>query len=181
MPLTNPWLTGPAPDAVLPREQLEERILNLLSSHNLAVVATVMPDGSPAATPVRYSSLGFEIFWTSWNASAKSRNLRRDPRVSAGIVAPLVGQASSRGLQVFGTARTLERDDPQAGDYWEAMRWQSDHVERGLGLDAPPTDPLTIITPHRMLYTEHWLRRSGFCPRQTWRPLAEGASPIHQT
>ncbi|KGN32624.1 pyridoxamine 5'-phosphate oxidase [Knoellia sinensis KCTC 19936] len=170
MPLTNPWLSGPAPDVDLPREQLEERILNLLSSHNLAVIATVNLDGSPAATPVRYSSLGFEIFYTSWNASAKSRNLRRDPRVSAGIVAPLVGQASSRGLQIFGTARTLERDDPEVDAYWEAMRWQSDHVERGLALDDPPRDPLTIITPRRILYTEHWLRRSGFRPRQTWRP-----------
>ena len=102
MPVTNPWLAGPSPDAVLPRDQLEERILNLLSSQNTAVIATVNADGSPAATPVRYFSLGLEIFYTSWNASPKSRNLARDPRVSAGIVAPLVGQASSRGAQLFG-------------------------------------------------------------------------------
>ncbi|XVX20030.1 pyridoxamine 5'-phosphate oxidase family protein [Actinomycetota bacterium] len=170
MPLTNPWLAGPTSDQELPRDQLEERILNLLSSSNVAVIATVNRDGSPAATPVRYFSLGFEIFYTSWNASVKSRNLRRDPRVSAGIVAPLVGQASSRGAQLFGTARTLEREDPAADPYWEAVRWQSDHVERGRPLDEPPTDPLTVITPHRILYTEHWLRRSGYSPRQNWRP-----------
>ncbi len=169
MPLTNPWLSGPAPDLDLPRAALEERILNLLSGHNLAVIATVNADGSPAATPVRYSSLGFEIFYTSWNASVKSRNLRRDPRVSAGIVAPLVGQASSRGLQIFGRARTLEHDDPDVGPYWEAMRWESDHAEQGRSLSDRPTDPLTVIKPDRILYTEHWLRRSGFRPRQTWR------------
>ncbi|MBM7519659.1 pyridoxamine 5'-phosphate oxidase family protein [Nocardioides nitrophenolicus] len=169
MPVTNPWLAGPAPDAVLPREQLEERILNLLSAHNTAVIATVNADGSPAATPVRYFSLGFEILYTSWHASPKSRNLARDPRVSAGIVAPLVGQASSRGAQLFGTARTLDRDHPDADAYWEAVRWQSDHVERGRSLDEPPTDPLTVITPDRIVYTEHWLRRAGFAPRQTWR------------
>lgn len=169
MPLTNPWLAGPAPDRELPRQVLEERILNLLSTHNLAVVATINHDGSPVATPVRFASLGFEIFYSSWNASVKSRNLRRDPRVSAGIVAPLVGQASSRGAQLFGTARTLERDDPAAEAYWEAFRWQSDHVEQGRSLDEPPTDPLTVITPTRILYTEHWLRRSGHRPRQTWR------------
>lgn len=169
MPLTNPWLAGPTPDRDLPRGQLEERILNLFSTHNLAVIATVNKDGSPAATPVRYFSLGFEIFYTSWNASVKSRNLRRDPRVSAGIVAPLVGQASSRGAQLFGTARTLEREDPGAEQYWEAVRWQSDYAERGLPLQESPADPLTVITPTRILYTEHWLRREGYRPRQTWR------------
>ena len=170
MPLTNPWLAGPSPRAVLPRRELEERILNLLSSQNAAVIATVNEDGSPCATPVRYFHLGLEIVFTSWNESVKSRNLRRDPRVSAGIVAPLVGRASSRGAQIFGTARTLERTEPEAERYWEAVRWQSDHVERGRSLDEPPTDPITVITPQRILYTEHWLRRSGYAPRQTWRP-----------
>lgn len=99
----------------------------------------------------------------------KSRNLCRDPRVSAGIVAPLVGQASSRGAQMFGTARTLERDDPNVEQYWEAFRWQSEHIERGRSIDKSPTSPLTIITPSRILYTEHWLRRAGYRPRQTWR------------
>jgi general stress protein 26 len=88
----------------LPREQLDERILHLLSTNNLAMIATINRDGSPAATPVRFYNLGFEIFYTSWNASVKSQDLRRDPRVSVGIVAPLVGQASSRGAQIFGTA-----------------------------------------------------------------------------
>ncbi|WP_238176373.1 pyridoxamine 5'-phosphate oxidase family protein [Kribbella albertanoniae] len=162
-------MTGPTPDGVLERSSLEERILQLLSTQNLAVVATVNRDGSPSATPVRYYSLGFEIFYSSWDASVKSRNLRRDPRVSAGIVAPYVGLASSRGVQLFGTARTLAPGD--ASEYWEAFRWQSDYAERGRAVSEPPTDPLTVITPERILYTDHWLRRSGHAPRQTWRPL----------
>lgn len=172
MPVTNRWLTRPAPQASLPREELEDRILKRLSSQNLAVIATVNVDGSPVATPVRYFHVGFEDMYSSWNASVKSRNLRRDQRVSAGIVAPLVGMASSHGVQLFGTARTIARDDPEAERYWEAFRWQSDHVERGRSLDVPPEDPLTIITPACILYTEHWLRRSGYAPRQTWRPIA---------
>jgi general stress protein 26 len=169
MPLTNPWLAGPSPAAALPRDTLEERILNLFSAQSMAAIATINRDGSPTATPVHYYSLGREIFFTSWNASVKSRNLQRDARVSAGIFAPLVGQASSRGAQLFGTARTLERTDPASEPYWEAFRWQSDHAERGRSLSEPPTDPLTVISPHRILYTEHWLRRTGFAPRQTWR------------
>ena len=87
-----------------------------------------------------------------------------------GIFAPLVGLASSRGAQIFGTARTHEHDDPEAAGYWEAFRWQSDHVERGRSVDEPPTDPLTVITAERIVYTEHWLRKQGYSPRQTWRP-----------
>jgi len=102
------------PDGVAPRDLLEDRILNLLSTQNMAVIATISADGSPAATPVRLYSLGFEVVYTSWNASPKSRNLRRDPRVSVRICAPLVGQASSRGAQMFGRARTLEHDDAEA-------------------------------------------------------------------
>lgn len=147
---------------------LDERILNLLSTQNVAVIATVAADGSPAATPVRYYSLGFEVLFTTRATSPKARNPRRDPRVSAGIVAPLVGQASSRGAQFFGTARTLARDDPEADLYWEAFRWQSDHVARGRSLDHPPQDPLTVITPDRIVYTDHWLRRNGYGPRQVW-------------
>lgn len=170
MPVSNPWLGGPTPIQPCPREVLEDRILNLLSTENVAVIATIAGDGSPAATPVRYYSLGFEIMFTTWPDSPKSRNLRRDSRVSAGIVAPLVGQASSRGAQLFGTARTLLRDHPDADRYWDAFRWQSDHVERGRDINDPPCDPLTVITPSRIVYTEHWLRRSGYSPRQIWRP-----------
>ena len=170
MPISNPWLAVAQRERVCPREMLEDRILNLLSTQNVAVIATVAGDGSPAATPVRFYSLRFEIMYTSWNDSPKSRNLRRDPRVSAGIVAPLVGLAGSRGAQIFGTAVTFERDHPEADRYWEAFRWQSDYAEIGRTLDEPPQDPLTVVTPSRIVYTEHWLRRNGYRARQIWRP-----------
>ena len=167
--MTNPWLRKPKPEAVLSRDDLEDRIQHLLSTQNMAVVATVAADGSPSTTPIRYYSLGMEVMYTSWNASPKSRNLQRDPRVSVGIFAPYVGLASSRGAQLFGHARTLEHLDPDAEKYWAAFWWQSDHVEAGRSVQAPPDDPLTVITPTRIVYTEHWLRREGYAPRQLWR------------
>lgn len=166
MPITNPWLSGPSPTSTCPSELLQDRILNLLSTQNMAVIATVRGDGTPNATPVRYSSLGVEIIFSTWMASPKMRYLQRDPRISAGIFAPLVGRASSRGAQLTGTARIIERDAADADHYWEAFRWQSEHVERGGSLDEPPTDPLVVITPTKIVYTEHWLRRSGYAPRQ---------------
>ncbi|MEV4660851.1 pyridoxamine 5'-phosphate oxidase family protein [Micromonospora echinofusca] len=168
MPSPNPWLSGPTPTGRLPRERLEERILNLMSSQNMCVLATVGPDG-PLATPVRYYPLGFAVLFTAAPASPKMRNVAADPRVSVGIFAPLVGLASSRGAQVFGTARVLGPDDPDRAHYWSVFRWENEHVERGRSLSEPPRDTLVVVEAERIVYTEHWLRREGFAPRQFWR------------
>ncbi len=88
--------------------------------------------------------------------------------MSAGIFAPLVGQASSRGAQLFGRARVLSEDDPDFARYRPAFRWQPGHVERSRSLDEPPSGPLVVIEADRIVYTEHWLRREGFAPRQFW-------------
>ncbi len=168
MPLTNPWLAGPTPAKRLDRERLEERILNLLSSQNMCVLATAGSDG-PLATPVRYYSLGFAVLFTAAPRSPKMRNIAADPRVSVGIFAPLVGLASSRGGQLFGTARVLDPGHPDRGRYWEAFRWENEQAERGRPLSEPPQDTLVVIEAERIVYTEHWLRREGFAPRQFWR------------
>ncbi len=171
MPVTNPWLAGPAPGGRLDRARLEERLLNLLSSQNMCVLATAGPDG-PLATPVRYFHLDLAVMFTAAADSPKMRNIATDPRVSIGIFAPLVGQASSRGAQVFGRASVLTSDHPHFAHYWPAFRWQSDHVERSRSLDEPPTGPLVVVDADRIVYTEHWLRRDGYAPRQFWRRSA---------
>jgi hypothetical protein len=123
MPVTNPWLAGPAPRQRLDRPRLEERILNLLSSQNMCVLATVGPDG-PLATPVRYYHLDFDVMFTAATGSPKMRNIAADPRVSLGVFAPLVGQASSRGAQLFGHATTLTTDHPQYSRYAPRQFWR---------------------------------------------------------
>ncbi|BCJ43930.1 hypothetical protein GCM10010168_67330 [Actinoplanes ianthinogenes] len=168
MALNNPWLVGDAPDRRLPADRLEERIRNLLASQNMCVLATSGPDG-PAATPVRYYSLDLAVMFTASPRSPKMRNLAADPRVSIGLFAPLVGLASSRGAQIFGRARVLAPDDPEQVPFWEAFRWENEHAERGRPLSEPPAETLVVVEPDRIVYTEHWLRRDGFAPRQIWR------------
>jgi hypothetical protein len=107
--------------------------------------------------------------FTAAAGSPKLRNIAADSRVSVGVFAPLMGQASSRGAQVFGQARVLTEAEEDFARYWPAVRWQSDHVERSRSLDDPPTGPLVVIPADRIVYTEHWLRRDGFAPRQVWR------------
>jgi nitroimidazol reductase NimA-like FMN-containing flavoprotein (pyridoxamine 5'-phosphate oxidase superfamily) len=167
MPVTNRWLSGPSPKRRLDRGRLEERILNLLSSQNMCVLATTGPDG-PLATPVRYYHLDFAVMFTVAPRSPKMHNIATDPRVSIGVFAPLVGQASSRGAQIFGQAQVFTDADPSWEQHWSAFRWQSDHVERSLSLDDPPGGPLVVVDADRIVYTEHWLRRDGYAPRQVW-------------
>jgi nitroimidazol reductase NimA-like FMN-containing flavoprotein (pyridoxamine 5'-phosphate oxidase superfamily) len=164
----NPWLTGPTPTKKLERERLEERILNLLSSQNMCVLATAGPEG-PLATPVRYYPLGFAVLFTAAPRSPKMRNIAADPRVCVAVFAPLVGLASSRGAQIFGTAKVLDAGHPDRASYWPAFRWENEHVERGRSLSEPPDDPLVVVEAQRIVYTEHWLRREGYAPRQFWR------------
>lgn len=98
-----------------------------------------------------------------------------------GVRLAQLAQASSDGLSLwlmdFGDGRCTGRDDPSGEPYWEAFRWHSDHVERGRPLDEPPEDPLTVITPDRIVYTEQRLapRRfqtsTGVAPELGWNVL----------
>jgi general stress protein 26 len=167
--IANPWLSGPTPTQRLPHDRLTERITNLLSSQNMCVVATCGPDG-PLATPMRYFHRDMTIFMTAAAGTPKLRNLAADPRVSIGVFAPLVSQASSRGAQLFGAAEILVAGDDGFDDGIEVYRWQDTAVERGRSLSEEPEGPLLRIPITRVVYTEHWLRRDGYAPRQHWRP-----------
>jgi nitroimidazol reductase NimA-like FMN-containing flavoprotein (pyridoxamine 5'-phosphate oxidase superfamily) len=145
----------------------EERILNLLSSQNMCVLATVGEHG-PLATPVRYFHLGFGIMFTASPRSPKMRNIAARPQISVGIFAPLVGLASSRGAQVFGTAEVIAADDARFDRYWEAFRWESEQIEQGRSPTAIPGS-VVVIEAERIVYTEHWLRKDGYSPRQFWK------------
>lgn len=163
--VANPWLVGPAPTKKLPHQRLEERILNLLSSQNTCVLATAGADGA-LATPVRYYHCDLVVFFTCQASTPKLRNIEQDRRVSVGLFAPLVGQASSRGAQLFGNAEVLL---PGMDGYVDGMaiyRWQSDAAERGRPLDQEPNGPLVRVAADRVVYTDHWLRRDGYSPRQ---------------
>lgn len=135
----------------------------------VCVLATTGAEG-PIATPVRYFHLGFTIMFTASPRSPKMRNISDDPRVSIGIHAPLVGLAGSRGAQVFGSAVVIPSTDPDFNSYWEAFRWESEQIEQGRSPDDDPGG-VVVVEAARVVYTEHWLRRDGFAPRQVWRRL----------
>jgi hypothetical protein len=72
------------------------------------------------------------------------------------------------GDEPFGNARILQPGHADFEHFWSVVRWQSDHVERSRDLDDPPLGHIAVIPADRIVYTEHWLRREGYAPRQSW-------------
>ncbi len=70
----------------MPANIIPSQYLDLLERPLLAILATVMPDGSPQATPLWFDFDGQYIRVNSAKGRVKDRNMRRDPRVAFVIV-----------------------------------------------------------------------------------------------
>ncbi|MBC8508431.1 MAG: PPOX class F420-dependent oxidoreductase [Chloroflexi bacterium] len=53
-----------------------------------AVLATIMPDGTPQATPVWFSTDGEHILINSLKGRVKDRNMRANPNIAISILDP---------------------------------------------------------------------------------------------
>lgn len=172
MTVTHPWLTTSWPKTALPTPQLRERIERMLTMANMGVLATTGRFG-PVATPIEFYAEGLTVYMYPQPGSAKIKNIEHDPRVSFAVHAPYVGWASARGAQLFGRAELLEAGSPEHSHGMQVFRWETSAAELGRGFDTPPQGQLLRIVPDRIWYTEHWLRKEGFAPRQVWRSRDE--------
>ncbi len=110
-------------------------LLEFLRSRHHAIVITTRPDGRPQASPVTCGVDGEgRIVIASYPERAKTRNARRDPRVS---VLVLSNEFGGPWVQVDGTAevldvpaaveplveyyRSISGEHPDWADYREAM------------------------------------------------------------
>jgi PPOX class probable F420-dependent enzyme len=130
-----------------------ERQAWILANMPNAIVATVRRDGLPQVTPNWYLWTG-EEFWISTSAAtAKTHNLRRDPRIVLVIDDP----ASGDYVQVIGSATIIEglevreptialirkyRDEPDVVPHWETISAKSARV-------------LIVVRPDRFLWHDH--------------------------
>jgi PPOX class probable F420-dependent enzyme len=67
-------------------ETLSAEVKQLIDRPNFAHFATLMPDGSPNATPVWIGREGDRIVICTSETSLKTKNTKRDPRVALSIV-----------------------------------------------------------------------------------------------
>jgi len=165
----HPWLEDwPWPTKKMPRDQLYARIEHLLIMANIGVLATTGKNGA-IASPVEYTAEGLAVYSYPQPGSPKLAAMKTDPRVSFAVHAAVGNWVSCRGAQLFGRAEILE----PGTDDWEhgiaILPWEANAIELGRDINTKPSDPIMRIQPDRVVYTEHWMRRDGYAPRQIWR------------
>ena len=155
----------------------EARIEHFLATQWMGVLCTIGKNG-PIGSPVEYYADGLKIFILPQPNSPKVKAMQRDPRLCFAIHGENSGWASVRGAQVFGNARFIEPGTEEHAYGMRIYRWQQSAIQLGKSLDHAPQVPLMMIEPERIVYTEHWLRKEGYGPRQIWHadPEKQGAS-----
>jgi PPOX class probable F420-dependent enzyme len=94
---------------------LTEREAKVFREPNDAVVATLRPDGSPQTSVVWVDWDGEFITFNTTLSRAKTRNIRRDPRVSVTVIDP---SGPFRNVTVAGLA---ELDEDGAAEHMNRM------------------------------------------------------------
>jgi hypothetical protein len=158
-----PWTTKP-----LPRKQLEVRIQRVLTFTNLGMLGTLGLNG-PIVSPLEFYADGLSVYIFPQPGSPKLKAMQRDPRVSFAVANPMAGWVSANGAQLFGKAALLDPGTEEWDYGMTIFRWQSSAAEINTGFDSPPRGTLMRLDPDRVVYTEHFLRKDGYGPRQIWR------------
>ena len=169
MSAAHPWL-GPEswPKTPLPRKRLEARIERVLTLTNIGYLGTLGRNG-PLVSPLKFCADGFDCYVFPQPGSAKIKAMQRDPRVCLAVANPMAGWAAAMGCQLFGRAELLAPGTPDWDRGMQVFTWPNGAFEIGRMANGPPRGLLMRLRPDRIVYTEHFLRRDGFAPRQIWR------------
>lgn len=164
----HPWLAEtPWPTKQLPRDELTRRIEHFLATHWMGVLCTIGKNG-PIGSPVEYYADGTAVYVLPQPNSPKLKAMQRDPRVCFAIHGENVGWASVRGTQLFADVSFIEPGTPEHAEAMKIYHWEKSAVQLDKPLDEVPQVALAKLEPHKIVYTEHWLRKEGYAPRQIW-------------
>ncbi len=162
------WLAEtPWPTKQLTREELQGRIEHFLATHWMGVLCTVGKNG-PIGTPVEYHGQGLDVYILPQPGSPKVQAMKTNPKVCFAVYGENSGWASVHGAQLFGDAVFIEPGTPEHEQAMSIYRWAASAEQLGKPLDQPPQMPLIRIELDRVVYTQQWLRKEGYGPRQIW-------------
>lgn len=168
MSAAHPWLEPENwPKTPLPRAELERRIERVLTLTNIGYLGTLGKNG-PIVSPLEFYADGFTVYVFPQPNSPKLKAMQRDPRICLAVANPMAGWASALGCQLFGTAELLDPGTPGWERGMQVFKWPASAFEIGRPFKEPPRGQLMRLQPERIVYTEHFLRRDGYGPRQIW-------------
>lgn len=128
-----------------------DQIHSFLQEHpHTAKLATVRSDGRPHIAPVWFDLDGEMLVFTTWHATVKAANIRRDPRVCL-----CIDEETPPFTYVMIEGNATLSDDPD-----ELLRWTTRIAARYMGQDksiaygqrnAVPGELLVHVQPTRII------------------------------
>ena len=152
------------PLEVMPKDQLEKHLIEIIKSHNVCVLATTK-DNIPRATSLEYEAEGVNLY-IMVGPGRKIENMRANPQISADIHDPLHGWMTVKGLQITAEAKLLTDSDAEYPGAWKIYNKANADKE---GWDIPPKGrTLLVIEPRKIEFIETALSEKGYKMQQVW-------------
>ena len=166
----------------MPRDQLEQHIVEFIKSHDMCVLATTSKDNIPRATPIWYNSEGTTIYMVG-DEGTKLNNIRANPRVSIGIHDIRTSFQSVKGIQITGQATLITADNPECEEALRIYQFQErtkrvrKEMAELLGMEPPeeigkfkPPKDMTMIKieARKIALIETALLAGGYTAGQVW-------------
>src|SRR3954453_15114010 len=123
-------------------------VLDYLSSHSLATLATASKGGIPHATPAFYANDGVTIFFSVADDSTTAQNLAENPVAAVGVSDEPEQWGQSQGAQLKGAVTTLGGNDKKTAIDLFSKRYSF------LG-DAVNQGTYFRLDPHDVRYTDN--------------------------
>ncbi|HEY87638.1 MAG TPA: pyridoxamine 5'-phosphate oxidase family protein [Dehalococcoidia bacterium] len=152
------------PLEVMPRDQLDQHLIEFMKSHNVCVLATTK-DNIPRATSLEYEAEGTTLY-IMVDRGRKIENMRANSQISVAIHDPLHGWLTVKGIQITAQAKLLTDSDAEYSGTWKIFNRSNAGKE---GWDTPPKDrTFLIIKPQKIELIETALREKGYKMQQVW-------------
>ena len=123
-------------------------VLDYLSSHSLATLATASKGGIPHATPAFYANDGVTIYFSVADDSTTAQNLAENPVAAVGVSDEPEQWGQSQGAQLKGAVRKLDGDERSQATQLFSQRYSF------LG-DAVNQGTYFRLDPHDVRYTDN--------------------------
>lgn len=135
-------------------QEVKQKIVDYLSSHDHLRLATVTPEGNPLAHTVTYVSEDATVYFISDKSSRKIQNLIKSPRTAYTVDENYKDLQSTQGVQMEGVATIISTKE-------EMERVMGLLLKKFPQLTALPSNPNMVavkVTPKEGYFLDNTVR-----------------------